>query len=152
MQNSSFVDVSNLNQDFVKALADAGIDEKTIEYIFKLKQQEYQLLVDKINSKYDSSKVQYTYWDGEGKIHHDYERENSVKADVEKVNQELNEYARENPIEFQLVSSYDENFILLDKYIEEEKKKATNSVDYVGDYVENGGCKFFCVFGIQKTF
>lgn len=130
-------DVASLNQDFVKALADAGIDESTISYIFKLKQQEYQLLVDKINSKYDSSKVQYTYWDGEGKIHHDYEKENSAKADVEKVNQELNEYARENPIEFQLVSSYDENFILLDKYIEEEKKKATNSADYVGDYVEN---------------
>jgi len=130
-------DVASLNQDFVKALVDAGIDESTISYIFKLKQQEYQLLVDKINSKYDSSKVQYTYWDGEGKIHHDYEKENSAKADVEKVNQELNEYARENPIEFQLVSSYDENFILLDKYIEEEKKKATNSADYVGDYVEN---------------
>lgn len=130
-------DVASLNQDFVKALADAGIDESTISYIFKLKQQEYQLLVDKINSKYDSSKVQYTYWDGEGKIHYDYEKENSAKADVEKVNQELNEYARENPIEFQLVSSYDENFILLDKYIEEEKKKATNSADYVGDYVEN---------------
>ena len=130
-------DVESLNQDFVKALADAGIDESTIDYIFSLKQQEYQLLVDKINSKYDSSKVQYTYWDGEGKIHHDYEKENSVKADVEKVNQELNEYARENPIEFQLISSYDENFTLLDKYIEEEKKKATNSADYVGDYVEN---------------
>lgn len=130
-------DVESLNQDFVKALADAGIDESTIDYIFSLKQQEYQLLVDKINSKYDSSKVQYTYWDGEGKIHHDYEKEESAKADVEKVNKELNEYARENPIEFQLVTSYDENFALLDKYIEEEKTKAENSADYVGDYVEN---------------
>lgn len=130
-------DVESLNQDFVKALADAGIDESTINYIFSLKQQEYQLLIDKVNSKYDTSKVQYTYWDGEGKIHNDYEKENSAKADVEKVNQELNEYARKKPIEFQLVSSYDENFALLDKYIEEEKKKATNSTDYVGDYVKN---------------
>ncbi len=130
-------DVTSLNQDFVKALADAGIEDKTIEYIFKLKQQEYQLLVDKINSKYDSSKVQYTYWDGDGNIHHEYEKEESAKADLEKVNQELNQYAKENPIEFQLVSSYDENFALLDKYIEEEKTKAENSADYVGDYVKN---------------
>ena len=129
-------DVDNLNQDFVKALADAGIDESTIDYIFSLKQKEYQMLVDKINSKYDSSKVQYTYIDREG-THHDYEKENSEKADVEKVNQELNEYARKNPVGFQLVSSYDENFTLLDKYIDEEKKKATDSTDYVGDYVEN---------------
>lgn len=130
-------DIANLNQDFVKALADAGIDESTIDYIFSLKQQEYQMLVDKINTKYDSSKVQSTYWDENGNIHHNYEEEKSAKADIEKVNQELNEYAKENPIEFQLVSSYDENFALLDKYIEEEKKKAENSADYVGDYVEN---------------
>ena len=116
-------DVENLNQDFVKALVDAGIDESTIDYVFSLKQQEYQLLVDKINSKYDSSKVQYTYWDGEGKIHHDYKKNEDVKSDVEKIRQELNEYARENPIEFQLITSYDESFNLLDKYIEEEKKK-----------------------------
>lgn len=130
-------DVTSLNQDFVKALADIGIDESTIDYIFNLKQQEYQLLVDKINSKYDSSKVQYTYWDGEGNIHHNYEKEESAKADVEKVNQKLNEYARESPIKFQLVSSYDESFSLLDSYIEEEKTKAENSADYVGDYIEN---------------
>lgn len=130
-------DVTSLNQDFVKALADAGIDESTIDYIFSFKQQEYQLLVDKINSKYDSSKVQYTHWDGKGNMYHDYTKEESAKADVEKINQELSKYARESPIEFQLISSYDENFALLDKYIEEEKTKAENSAYYVGDYVKN---------------
>ena len=44
-------DIDKLNQDFVKALSDAGIDESTIDYIFSVKQQEYQLLVDKINEK-----------------------------------------------------------------------------------------------------
>ena len=130
-------DVDNLNQDFVKALADAGIDESTINYIFSLKQKEYQTLVDKINSKYDSSKVQFTYWDGKGDIYHDYDKEESTKKDLEKINRELNDYAKNNPIEFQLISSFDGNFDLLDTYIEEEKEKARSSTDYVGDYVIN---------------
>ena len=48
-------DINKLDQDFVKALSDAGIDESTINYIFSLKQQEYQLLVDKINDKYQTA-------------------------------------------------------------------------------------------------
>ena len=130
-------DVATLNQDFVKALTDAGIDESTISYIFKLKQQEYQLLVDKINSKYDSSKVQFTYWDGEGNIHHDYEKEKLAKTGIEKVNQELNDYARENPIEFQLITSYDEDFSLLDKYIEEEKEKIEDGVSIAQENLQD---------------
>lgn len=130
-------DIASIDQEFVKALTDAGIDESTINYIFKLKQQEYQLLVDRINAKYDPSKVQFTYWDGNGNIHRDYEREEPEKEQIEKINQELNDYAKENPIEFQLISSYDKNFELLDQFIEEERTKAETNVDYVGDYIAN---------------
>lgn len=130
-------DITKLNQNFVNALLNTGISKDTINYIFKLKQQEYQSLVDKINSKYDSSKVKSTYWDANGNIHHNYKQEVPMKEQVENINHALNNYAQENPIEFQLVSSYDENFALLDKYIEEEKTKAENSADYAGDYINN---------------
>lgn len=143
----NFVDVSNLNKDFVKALADAGIDDTTIEYIFKLKQQEYQSVVDSINQKYNPEKVlTHTYLETPGHVdtseqtqqkeldRQNYERQ---KEEIQAINDSLTEYARENPIEFQLVYSYDKDFALLDKYIAEEKAKAVNSADYVGDYVEN---------------
>ena len=78
-------------------------------------QEDIALLVDKINSRYDSTK---TYSLGGSS-----DDTNRIRTEVDKINKELNEYARENPIEFQLISSYDKNFILLDKYIEEEKKK-----------------------------
>ena len=65
------------------------------------------------------------------------QEESKKKADIEKINEELNDYAKNNPIEFQLITSYDENFALLDKYIQEEKTKYENNNDYVGDYVSN---------------
>lgn len=138
-------DVDNLNQDFVKALADVGIDESTIDYIFSLKQKEYQLLVDKINDKYKVSevpdKIRKDYWDSNGTIHSEYiDVDEETKKRIEEnntINQSLNDYAKEKPIEFQLITSYDEGFILLDKYIAEEKKKAENNADYVGDYITN---------------
>lgn len=138
-------DVDNLNQDFVKALADAGIDKSTIDYIFSLKQKEYQLLVDKINNKYKVSevpdKINQDYWDANGNIHSKYvdvdeETKNRIE-EINTINQSLNDYAKENPVEFQLVTSYDEGFTLLDKYIEEEKSKLESDTDYVGDYILN---------------
>ena len=144
-------DVDNLNQDFVKALADAGIDESTIDYIFSLKQKEYQLLVDKINNKYKVSevpdKIKQDYWDANGNIHSEYvdvdeETKNRIE-EINTINQSLNDYAKENPVEFQLVTSYDEGFTLLDKYIEEEKKKAENNTDYVGDYITNAIARIY---------
>ena len=138
-------DIDKLNQDFVKALSDAGIDESTIDYIFSVKQQEYQLLVDKINDKYKVSetpdKIRQDYWDANGNIHSKYidvdEETKKQIAEINTVNERLNEYAKENPIEFQLLSSFDENFETLDKYIEEERIKAENTTDYVGDYITN---------------
>lgn len=138
-------DINKLNQDFVKALSDAGIDESTIDYIFSVKQQEYQLLVDKINEKYKVSetpdKIRQDYWDANGNIHSEYidvdEETKRQIAEINTVNERLNEYAKENPIEFQLVSSFDENFETLDKYIEEERIKAENITDYIGDYITN---------------
>ncbi len=138
-------DIDKLNQDFVKALSNAGVDESTIDYIFSVKQQEYQLLVDKINEKYKVSetpdKIRQDYWDANGNIHSEYidvdEETKKQIAEINTVNEKLNEYAKENPIEFQLVSSFDENFETLDKYIEEERIKAETTTDYVGDYITN---------------
>lgn len=152
-------DVSKLNQDFVNALADAGIDESTIDYIFSLKQKEYQLLVDKINDKYKVSevpdKVRQDYWDGNGNIHSEYvdvdeETKNRIE-EINKINQSLNDYAKENPIEFQLITSYDEGFALLDKYIEDEKKKAENNTDYVGDYITNAIARIYDEAKVQGS-
>ena len=139
-------DIDKLNQDFVKVLADNGIDKSTIEYIFKLKQQEYQNIVDNINQKYNPENVlRPTYLEEPNHVDtpeqsKQKERDNQLyeqqKQEVQKVNDELTEYAKENPVEFQLVTSYDEDFTTLDKYIAEERKKALqegygDSVDYV---------------------
>lgn len=139
-------DIGKLNQDFVKALADNGIDESTIEYIFKLKQQEYQSVVDNINKKYNPDNVlRPIYLTEPGYVDTkeetaQKERDNQLyeqqKQEVQKVNDELTEYAKENPVEFQLVTSYDEDFTTLDKYIAEEKENALqegygDSVDYI---------------------
>ena len=140
-------DIDKLNQDFVKALADNGIDESTIEYIFKLKQQEYQLAIDKIDSKYkvateipDMIPVKQITWNADGSTSSEYvnydvdeETKNYIR-EVNKINQVLNDYAKQHPIEFQLITSYDENFSTLDKYIEEEKSKG-DSVDYIDNAI-----------------
>ena len=62
-------------------------------------------------------------------IEYDYNAENKAKEEIDKVNQELTNYARENPLNFMLISSYDSNFKDLDKYLEEEKTKVENNAD-----------------------
>ena len=130
-------DIDKLNQDFVKALADAGIDESTIGYIFSLKQQEYQSLIDKINDKYEWSYTHRFEQDEYGNSKYVEIDISEEQKQVNAIRSKLHKYAKENPIEFQLVASYDENFNLLDKYIEEEKKKAENNTEYVGNYITN---------------
>ena len=154
-------DVSKLNQDFVKALADVGIDESTIEYIFKLKQQEYQSVVDSINQKYNPERILApTYLEAPGHVdtpeqtqQKELDRQNyeKQKEKIQAINDSLTEYARENPIEFQLVSSYDEGFALLDKYIEDEKKKAENNTDYVGNYITNAIARIYDEAKVQSS-
>ena len=152
-------DIDKLNQDFVKALSDAGIDESTIDYIFSVKQQEYQLLVDKINEKYKVAetpdKIRQDYWDANGNIHSEYidvdEETKKQIAETNTINERLNEYAKENPIEFQLVSSFDEDFEILDKYIEEERIKAENTTDYVGDYITNAIKRIYNEAKVQSS-
>jgi len=130
-------DIEKLDQNFVKALGNSGIDESTISYIFSLKQHEFQTLVDTVNKKYDSTNVQSTYWDSSGNIYHDYDKEKETKNEIDRVNQDLNNYAKDNPINFMLISSYDSNFDILDKYIKEEKEKYENDANYDGDYITN---------------
>lgn len=142
-------DITKLNQDFVKALSNAGIDESTIKYIFSLKQQEYQLLVGKINDKYKISNIPDTVtmrqdsWDEHGNITSEYvtidvdEETKKHSKEVNAINEALNNYAKENPVEFQLLYSYDENFVLLDKYIAEERHKFETNANYIGDYIHN---------------
>lgn len=140
-------DINKLNQDFVEALVDSGIDKSTIKYIFKLKQEEYQSVIDKINVKYNPDNVlEPTYLTENGHIdtaeetkqkdldNRNYEQQ---KKYVQDVNDELTQYAKDHPIEFQLVSSYDEKFLILDKYLTEEKAKAEQDTDYVGNYIDN---------------
>lgn len=140
-------DIDKLNQDFVKALADNGIDESTIEYIFKLKQQEYQSVVDNINKKYNPDNVlKPTYLTESGHTdtkeqtaqkeldNQNYEQQ---KQEVQNINDELTKYAKEHPIEFQLISSYDENFSTLDKYIEEEKSKSESAIQDTKSQLED---------------
>lgn len=143
-------DIDTLNQDFVKALADNGIDKSTIEYIFKLKQQEYQSVVDKIDSKYkvateipDTVMVKQDTWNTDGSMTSEYveidvdEETKKHIMEVNKINQTLNDYAKENPIEFELLTSYDENFTELDKIIEEERLKADNAIQDTKSQLED---------------
>ena len=142
-------DIDKLNQDFVKALADNGIDKSTIEYIFELKQQEYQSVVDNINKKYNPDNVlKPNYLTESGHVdtkeetaqkeldNQNYEQQ---KQEVQNINDELTKYAKEHPIEFQLISSYDENFSTLDKYIEEEKSKSESAIQDTKSQLEDLG-------------
>ena len=142
-------EIDKLDSNFVNALSTAGINESTINYIFLTKQREYALLIDKINQKYKLSeipnKIRQDYWDDDGTGHIIVRSEYvDIKPETKKHLEEINaingiltEYSKQNPIEFQLISSYDENFEILDKYIEQEREKAKNSTDYVGDYIVN---------------
>lgn len=140
-------DIDKLNQDFVKALADNGIDTSTIEYFFKLKQQEYQSVVDNINKKYNPDNVlKPTYLTEPGHVDTkeetaqkelDSQNYEQQKQEVQNINDELTEYAKEHPIEFQLISSYDENFSTLDKYIEEEKSKSESAIQDTKSQLED---------------
>lgn len=140
-------DIDKLNQDFVKALVDNGIDESTIEYIFKLKQQEYQSVVDNINKKYNPDNVlKPNYLTEPGHVdtkeetaqkeldNQNYEQQ---KQEVQNINDKLTEYAKEHPVEFQLITSYDENFSTLDKYIEEEKSKSESAIQDTKSQLED---------------
>lgn len=140
-------DIDKLNQDFVKALADNGIDKSTIEYIFKLKQQEYQSVVDNINTKYNPDNVlrpnylsEYGHVDTKEEIAQnqlDSQNYEQQKQEVQNINDELTKYAKKHPIEFQLISSYDENFSTLDKYIKEEKSKSESAIQDTKQNLEN---------------
>lgn len=140
-------DIDKLNQDFVKALADNGIDKSTIEYIFELKQQEYQSIVDNINKKYNPDNVlKPNYLTEPGHVdtkeetaqkeldNQNYEQQ---KQEVQNINDKLVEYAKEHPVEFQLITSYDENFSTLDKYIEEEKSKSESAIQDTKSQLED---------------
>lgn len=140
-------DIDKLNQDFVKALGDNGIDKSTIEYIFKLKQQEYQSVVDNINKKYNPDKVlKPNYFTEPGHVDtkeetaqielndQNYEQQ---KQEVQNINNKLTEYAKEHPVEFQLITSYDENFSILDKYIEEERSKSESAIQDTKSQLED---------------
>ena len=140
-------DIDKLNQDFVKALADNGIKESTIEYIFKLKQREYQSIVDNINKKYNPDNVlRPTYLTEPGHVDTkeetaqkqlDSQNYEQQKQEVQNINDELTKYAKEHPIEFQLISSYDENFSTLNKYIEEEKSKSESAIQDTKSQLED---------------
>ena len=159
-------DIDKLDHNFVKALSDAGINESTIITIFRLKEQEYQMLVDKINDKYQIVEIpdkfeptRIDFWDAHGNIYHEYidideETEKQLKhqlAETNTINERLNEYAKENPIEFQLVSSFDEDFVTLDKYIEEERIKAEKNTDNAGDYITNAIKRIYAEAKVQNS-
>ena len=133
-------DIDNLNQDFLKALEDSGISKETVEYIFNLKQQEYQSIIDKINTKYNSSNSTVLLPSNATDEERNQALKNneSRKSEVDKINKELTDYAKENPIEFQLVTSYDEGFKLLDQYVEEEKSKIQSVQNELQSLSEQG--------------
>ena len=122
-------DFSNLNEDFVKIMAENGIDKDTLESIFRLKEAEYDAMISKIDSKYNYENmpthkvgdikprltssdpiVQYTQ--------EEVEAEQDASDRIKKINEELKDYAYNNPVEFGMISSYDDDFINLGKAID----------------------------------
>lgn len=144
-------DISKLNTDFVQKLADNGIDENTIKNIFYNKQKEYERLVNNIDEKYNKknvNKVSYTTSEmgvnKDGNVYtsstFDEDGYKTAQKEQKRINKKLKSYSKKNPIEFQLISAYDEDFSILDKYIEEEKEKAINAgIDVANstDYITN---------------
>lgn len=111
------VDLSKINSDLFNNLLESGLTEDVIMADIQEVQESFDIAYDTVLDKYKSKGTDFRH--------------------------SIDNYIRENPIDFQMMYSYDENFTLLDKYIEAEKKKAENTTDYVGDYVINAlGCVY----------
>lgn len=123
-------DIDKINQDFVKALVNFGVDESTIKYIFNLKQEEYDQIIDKIDSRFphgesSGKKIQQSLNVDGGMVENFVDLTDSEKEIIKSLNlthDTILKYAENNPIEFELITSYDEGFEKLGEYIEEEKK------------------------------
>lgn len=105
------VDLSKINSDLFNDLLESGLSEDVIMSNIQEVQESFDISYDTVLDKYKSKGTDFRH--------------------------SIDNYIRENPIDFQMIYSYDENFTLLDKYIEAEKKKAENTADYAGDYVIN---------------
>lgn len=139
-------DINKVNEDFIKALESQGISKETIEQIFKNRQQEYQRILNNIDYAFDYENVQPQRDVSGGYYPRSEKYQNSVKkgymtgeqaakqeATKEKeklktIHDTLEKYAQENPIDYQVIATYDDdNFNKLKDYVDEEFKKT-------GDY------------------
>lgn len=138
-------DISKIDDSIIKQFTDKGISEETIEKIFNYKASQYNYLLSEIDKKYaqsyDSSKgntvdlanvisIKYNpnakqqVMDSEGV--HTEELPQEVKQKNQKVQQLLQKYAKDHPVEFQLLAKYDPNLNSLDEYLEEEYAKTND--------------------------
>lgn len=123
-------DIDSVNEDFINALAEQGVTEDTINRIFTLKQEEYNAILSKIDNKFNAEKVLEPRYisspdhketkEEKARKEADYAQYEKQKENVQKIHDTLADYAKSNPVEFQLLTAYDEDFGTLDKYINEE--------------------------------
>lgn len=139
-------DINKVDENFIKALESKGITKDTIEQIFKNRQQEYQRILNNIDYAFDYENVQPQrgitggyYPSGEGyqdlvkKGYLTAEQAAQKEATEEKaklkiIHDTLEKYAQDNPIDYQVIATYDdEQFNKLKGYVDKEFEKT-------GDY------------------
>lgn len=123
-------DIESVNKDFINALAEHGITEETINRIFSLKQAEYSAIISKIDNRYNPDNVlkptylrsaDYVPTEEDKKQEEaDTKEYEAQKKRTKEIHDTLADYAKKNPVEFQLLTAYDEDFTKLDSYINEE--------------------------------
>lgn len=142
--NGNF-DISKVDDKFLKALEAEGIDKSTIETIFKNKQTEYQRILSDVSQAFnyealakkqkelvinpDTLKTEERnpryFYDGREVTEKEAQE---VYARLKAIRDNLEQYAKENPIDFQIIAAYDDdNFNKLKGYIDENFKET-------GDY------------------
>ena len=139
-------DINKVDENFIKALESKGITKDTIEQIFKNRQQEYQRILNNIDYAFDYENVQPQsgitggYYP-KGKGYQDLVKKGYLtaeqaaqkeateeKAKLKIIHDTLEKYAQDNPIDYQVIATYDdEQFNKLKGYVDKEFEKT-------GDY------------------
>ena len=121
-------DIKNINQDFINALAENGIDESTVSSILREKKAIYDSVVNKIDKAYNTDGIlEPSYWDADGSIHH-YDKDSKEFKEyeeqvdkVKKINDSLKSHLEDNPSEFQIIFD-SKSMSEINDYIDEELK------------------------------
>jgi hypothetical protein len=150
-------DIANVDSTFIDAFADYGIDKDTLNTILSVKEQEFKEALEGIEVFNPDNIMPAQYMDKTG-THTDEEETRKAKNRAKSLYDALTSYSETNPLEFQLMETYDDGFKKLKQYFEDDFKitndlelSAENAIQQLKDEVANSdiGAEFFNSFTLE---